>query len=497
MTVSRRKFIQGSLVGVGTVGAIGAGTVVSQTKSISNDHNHSSHGLHGVAAGKSYDPSKDPNRVRKNWYDLTDDEVKTFHKALDYMRNKYPLQDPLQWDNYAKIHALHCTEPTPDHPPVHWSWNFLPWHTGYLYFTERILANILTTVYKIDGNKFAMPYWEWSFQRGMPNTREREARGWASPYFGYNPKLENMVNDDGLGFDNSALYDGNRAPTIQRSQMDPRNEFSQDSKDHVIETLNYMSPQYLNLMLAAPWDAFMGLDYTGQRTQQGLLEQGPHNDGHDWVGTRFGKNRTMGTLRTAAADPIFYAHHANIDRIYTLYNTPMPQDAAHANFGKQSYNFLDVDGSTITMTVSEIITKIKPKVTYTPGYVPLAAPTKAVRGPVTTQTVIVDGALAAKPIKVAVPENFSTQGTMLVEVDFETISDTEKYIIRVFAGDKWVGRINWMDGDYRQSYQNKKMIHTFTLLMTSIPPGTRELTFVPPNNSKLKLTFKDLRYRPL
>jgi tyrosinase len=35
-----------------------------------------------------------------------------------------------------------------------------------------------------------------------------------------------------------------------------------------------------------------------------------HNGVHDWVGG------TMGLLETAAADPIFWMHHANIDRIW-------------------------------------------------------------------------------------------------------------------------------------------------------------------------------------
>ena len=56
----------------------------------------------------------------------------------------------------------------------------------------------------------------------------------------------------------------------------------------------------------------------------GILEHYPHNNGHDWVGSRFGKNRDMGSLRYAALDPIFFMHHANIDRLWSLYKRTQP-----------------------------------------------------------------------------------------------------------------------------------------------------------------------------
>jgi len=59
-----------------------------------------------------------------------------------------------------------------------------------------------------------------------------------------------------------------------------------------------------------------------------VLEQYPHNNGHDWVGSRQGKNRDMGTLRYAALDPIFFMHHGNIDRIWSLYKLTQPDPEA-------------------------------------------------------------------------------------------------------------------------------------------------------------------------
>jgi len=43
------------------------------------------------------------------------------------------------------------------------------------------------------------------------------------------------------------------------------------------------------------------------------LEQGPHNFVHVWF------NGTMSDLRTAPADALFWLHHANIDRIWSIW----------------------------------------------------------------------------------------------------------------------------------------------------------------------------------
>lgn len=50
--------------------------------------------------------------------------------------------------------------------------------------------------------------------------------------------------------------------------------------------------------------------YTSFTTQ---LEMGPHNSVHGWV------NGTMSFLTTAPADPLFWMHHAMIDRLWSIW----------------------------------------------------------------------------------------------------------------------------------------------------------------------------------
>jgi hypothetical protein len=79
-------------------------------------------------------------------------------------------------------------------------------HRAYLWFLERQLANIATTVFGQDGSNFALPYWDWIAHKDIPNTSERVAKEIPCPFFGYDLSKEDMVNSDGLDFDNQALW---------------------------------------------------------------------------------------------------------------------------------------------------------------------------------------------------------------------------------------------------------------------------------------------------
>lgn len=53
----------------------------------------------------------------------------------------------------------------------------------------------------------------------------------------------------------------------------------------------------------------------------GSLEQSPHGPVHVWTGDPSNTQLDMGNLYSAARDPIFFAHHANIDRIWNVWKT--------------------------------------------------------------------------------------------------------------------------------------------------------------------------------
>lgn len=460
MKLSRRKFIGAGVIGV-------TGTAVSAVKPVEGKINKPVEICDPNA--KPFVFGKEPNRVRKSFYDLTDEEVRNLCKAIGYMKGSIPIGDPTQWQSYANIHMKHCTATDATHPQVHWGWHFLPWHRAYIFFLERILANILTTKLNVDGTKFAYPFWDWCAHQEIPNTKEREARGLASPLFGYDLTQENMVKQDTLGFDNLALFEGNRSPSIQKNKMSPDNEVSPDSKAHIEECKNYMSPEYINLVLTTPWEQFGGRPVTDRYTGQGLMEAGPHNDGHDWVGTRYGSNRCMGTLRYAAEDPIFFMHHGNIDRIFSLYKNPMPD--LDGPWGQQAYTFPDLDGSPVTVTIKDIMTKMTSTVSYavpsdnnlntsvslSPQYASVSVDMnhyiKAKGGltlSITPQNSL--KRLIAKGIQ---------GGTSILEINTGPVFHQGKCAIKAYVNGKYIGRVKILDGD--PSTSDDTVTHSFVM----------------------------------
>ena len=485
----RNFFIQSGLLGTSAIGLT----------TFSADHIHKNQVV--LKNKSSFDPSKDPKRIRKSFYDLTDEELRTLCKAIGYMRNDIPTDSPLHWENYGRQHAHHCTEAGDNNPQVHWSWHFLPWHRGYVYFMERILANILTTKLNIDGSKFAYPYWDWCTHQEIPNTRLRQQMGLASPLFGYDLTQEDMVNADNLGFDNTALYDGSRGPTILKPKMDPDNEVTEDSKNHIKDALYYTSATYINKILTAPFEQFAGGSTIDRTTGQGLLEQNPHNDGHDWVGTRIGKNRTMGTLRYAALDPIFYMHHGNIDRIFSLYNQPMP--SLDGPWGQQTYEYTDIDGTWVKVSVKDIMTGISNNISY--GESPLMAKIKPNSSKVTRNIVVsVNKQIENEPVTVTlnskIIRKIITSKLALMDVKLGSINYTGKYKIDVKMTDANgvqtnVGRIRMLDGEHRKDVHPKSE-HVFSVALKTItdpPTGDVVLTFVPPKKN-IKINIKTLEF---
>ena len=464
MSTSRRNFL-----GLGLFGAIGLSSAKSADRPVKPFE------LCGVADARPFVFGSEPLRVRKSFYDLTDDEVKNLCRAIGYMRNKIPLEAANSWESYARIHYKHCTAFDADHPQVHWGWHFLPWHRGYIFFLERMLANILDKQFGIDGSKFAYPYWDWTNNAEIPNTKERIEKGLSSPLFGYDLTQQNMVNGDNLGFDNLGLYNGNRGPTIEKSKMDPNLETTEDSKRHIQECRNYMSKEYINLMLTTPWEQFMGKPGINQKTGQGLLESGAHNDGHDWVGTRFGCNRDMGTLRYAANDPIFFMHHANLDRIWSLYKNPMPD--VNGPWGEQRYVYPDLDGSPVSVSVKDIYLWTQTVSYQAPSLEKFML--KSAISPITSSssyTLQINKATIAKAgLSVTVEPDDNMRAVIrnglgsaisLLEIETGRLAHAGKASIKVYVGNKYIGRVKILDGE--PSTTSFSASHTFTVPLGSL-----------------------------
>lgn len=137
---------------------------------------------------------------------------------------------------------------------------FLPWHRVYLSVLERHLQSLNPAV--------SIPYWDWSTAHEVP--------AWLQGPDGM-PTVTNVNGTD---------------ITVVRSPGDP---------------MQLPSPADVQSILADP-------DFA---TFENDLET-THDGVHVWVGG------IMTVIPTAPADPLFWMHHANVDRIWTSWQHNNP-----------------------------------------------------------------------------------------------------------------------------------------------------------------------------
>jgi polyphenol oxidase len=237
--------------------------------------------------GTPFVPGKDTRRIveRKAVRLLSLEERRTLHQAFEALR-ALPSSDPRSWVQQADLHALFCDMCSYFHAQIHGSWNFFPWHRAYLYYYERILGALMG---KLD--TFRLPYWDWETQRDLPMT------------YIYPPNNMNSLWDSSR---NTGMTKQGSPPLPLQALPD------NDGTQMRVDLLNSIT------------------DFTtfgGDADNEGVFEKDPHNLIHSDVakelppGSRRGDMpKDMGNLGYAARDPIFFAHHANIDKLWSDWN---------------------------------------------------------------------------------------------------------------------------------------------------------------------------------
>ena len=208
-------------------------------------------------------------RLRRNVWDLDPNgpELNDYRKAIKAMQ-ALPIKDPRSWDGQASIHLNSCP---------HNNWFFVTWHRAYLFYFEKLIQ-------QYSGNpKFALPYWDWSMKPEIPPAFLDKRPG--------NP-----------------LFIEGRAAVGQL----PSNKVSTPVIEKILKLKDFV--------------AFAGARSSEQRAPAGSggLESTPHNAVHNWVGGE------MGTFKSPL-DPIFWLHHANIDRLWAEWASKNPTASLPAN----------------------------------------------------------------------------------------------------------------------------------------------------------------------
>ncbi|CAA6661364.1 unnamed protein product [Spirodela intermedia] len=242
-----------------------------------------------------------PLRVRRPAHLLDSDYVAKYEKAVAIMKS-LPSDHPHSFLRQANNHCLYCTGSynqvnSTSLFKIHRSWFFFPWHRAFLYFHERILGSSSATTHLLYRIGF--------YTRGAFNSTQREP--------------------------------GHLPPHVADLNYQ-REETGRKPEEQMAVNLAFMYHQMVSGARKA--ELFMGCKLTagaeGGCDGPGTIEDAPHNTVHEWVGNGLNPEREyMGAFYTAARDPAFYAHHANIDRLWTVWRKIM--DSAAPDFTESSW----------------------------------------------------------------------------------------------------------------------------------------------------------------
>ncbi|KAI3838512.1 hypothetical protein MKX03_014014 [Papaver bracteatum] len=285
-------------------------------------------------------PSKStPLRIRPAAHLVNDAYIAKYNKAYALMR-ALPDDDPRSLKQQANVHCAYCNfayDQTLSGFPkmniqVHNSWLFFPFHRFYLYFHEKILGDL------IGDPTFALPFWNWDTPAGM--------------------KIPSMFTKPG-----SAIYDQLRDPKHQPPTLLDLNHFGTDTTlpdDQLI--INNLTTMYRQMVSGAKTASlFLGAAYRAGGAPSpgaGSLENIPHSPVHIWTGDRNQPNgENMGNFYSAGRDPIFYSHHANCDRMWTIWKTlgGNRKDFTDPDFLNAAFLFYDEKKQLVRVSVKDCL----------------------------------------------------------------------------------------------------------------------------------------------
>lgn len=275
-----------------------------------------------------------------------------YAKAVGVMKSR-PANDPTSWIYQAAIHGFTLDSnydpfaasfwktttqgqnmPSAAEQKKYWaqcqhgSWFFPPWHRMYIGYFEQIVRSIIIGLQ--GPSDWALPYWGYEdqsanafklpaafFQKKLPD-------GTTNPL--YEPQREHGNN----GADFLTALD------VSTTQAFAEHTFTSGPGPHALPQ-GFGGPE-------------TGFDHL-HNTPHGGLESQPHDVVHGEVG------ELMGDPNTAGYDPIFYLHHANIDRLWSKWLT---SSAANQNPNKTSwlnfaFNFHDASKAEVKLTPSAVL----------------------------------------------------------------------------------------------------------------------------------------------
>jgi Common central domain of tyrosinase/Polyphenol oxidase middle domain len=226
-------------------------------------------------------------------------EIASLRKGIHEMKRRSDSNpgDPTGWNYQANIHS------TTDSGALalwntcqHGSFFFFSWHRMYLYYFERILR-------KASGDpNLTLPYWNYTDDPWMPDPDRRQlplAFRQPAVECGSPPKSwDTTPNCNPLFVSQRRPHMNDGTGSLDRGAVD---------YSHAFNYTNFEAPA------GSGFASFGGGEISQpmhSNMDWGALELTPHNVVHCLIGG------WMCDTRYSAHDPIFFLHHANIDRLW-------------------------------------------------------------------------------------------------------------------------------------------------------------------------------------
>jgi hypothetical protein len=269
--------------------------------------------------------------VRRDIWDLETEQVwhpvtLAYAKAISRMNEDFPATDPRHLTYQAAIHGVpNGTQLEPGWDQCeHADWFFLPWHRMYLYYFESIVRSLVA----LDNGPedWALPYWNYD-GGGEKSTLPKPFREETLPG---QPGVANplYVEDRGWG-----INDGTEP-------LEP-------------EITTPAAALATSIFAQPPRPSFGGGRLSPPFGNTGQLEQTPHNDVHVAIGG------LMGDPATAGLDPIFWLHHANIDRLWNEWaRDPNHTPPSQGGWQNQEYTFFDENGASQSKQSKDVLSTL-------------------------------------------------------------------------------------------------------------------------------------------
>lgn len=267
--------------------------------------------------------------VRKNIATFTPEEIESLRRGIRVMQSR-PDTDPTSWIYQANMHGIPRNDSrrlTAWNTCDHGGFFFFPWHRMYLYYFERILRQASG-----DPN-LTLPYWNYSDfldQRLLPAPFRIPADPATNP-----------------------LYVEERAPGINSGTI--ALAAAEVSYEAAFRRTNFFHT-------TSGGQSFGGRrvgNTTHRGSGGGALEGRPHNQVHVVVG---GSNGWMRQVELAARDPIFWLHHANIDRLWERWlrlEGGRANPVGNSDWMNDPFTFFDENGRQVTLRGRDVINPVE------------------------------------------------------------------------------------------------------------------------------------------